>query len=295
MRRCVPFLLLVCVAAPSLAQQRLTLPRVSPHARVMQTIGMTDLTVDYHRPAVDGRLIWNELVPYGKVWRAGANENTTFETSTEIQVEGVTLPAGRYGLHMIPGVNEWTILFSSMADAWGSFSYDASEDVARVTVIPREATPQERLSYRFDDPDLNSTTLVLHWEHLEVPIRITADTPSLVLLSMETELRGTPGVFPEGWDQIATFALDSGLRTEDALAWAERSIANRPMFSNQMTKARALDALGRNDEAMALRRVTLAEARESDVETYVQARRRTGHGSEADRVEALFQQRETEE
>ena len=258
----------------------------------MQTIGMTDLVVDYHRPAVSGRTIWGELVPFGELWRAGANENTTFETSTEVQIEGSTLPAGRYGLHTLPGENEWTLIFSSMADAWGSYFYDPSEDVLRVTVSPHEAPMQERLSYSFEDPDLASTTLVLRWERLAVPIRITADTPALVLANMEQELHGVPGFFPEGWDQIATFALDNGLRTEDALAWAERSIERSPMFSNQMTKARALDALGRSEEAHALRSAAVEVAAESDVDAYVQARRRTGDTDEASRVQSLFEARD---
>ncbi|MEO0559421.1 MAG: DUF2911 domain-containing protein [Bacteroidota bacterium] len=289
MRQLSVLALALCLAVPALAQRQLTTPRVSPHARVMQTIGMTEITVAYHRPAVSGRAVWGELVPYGEVWRAGANENTTFETSTEVQIEGAALPAGRYGLHTIPGEREWTIIFSSMADAWGSYFYDASEDVLRVTVTPSEASMQERLSYSFHAPDLTSTTLVLHWDQLAVPIRITANTPALVLANMEQELHGTAGFFPEGWDQIATYALDHNLRTEDALAWVERSIERSPMFSNQMTKARALDALGQADEAHALRLAALAVAAESDVDAYVQARRRAGQTEEAARVQDLFE------
>jgi hypothetical protein len=108
---------------------------------------------------------------------------------------------------------------------------------------------------------------------------------------MEKELHGVPGFFPEGWDQIATFALDNGLRTENALEWAEQSIQRGPMFSNQMTKARALDALGRTDEAEALRLAAVAVASESDVDAYVQARRRSGQTEDADHVQALFDDR----
>lgn len=292
MRRLAVLFLLLCLAAPSLAQRRLTMPRVSPHARVMQTIGMTDLTVDYHRPAVGDRAIWGELVPYGEVWRAGANENTTFETSTAIEVEGKSLPAGRYGVHMIPGEYEWTVILSRMADAWGSFFYDVSEDALRVTVAPREAPMQERLAYRFDDPSLNTTTLVLHWERLEIPLRITANTPEIVLAHMEQELHGTPGFFAEGWEQIAAFALDHDLRTEDALAWAEQSIERGATFGNQMTKARALDALGRTVEADALRTAALSVATQSDVDAYVQARRRAGRTEEAERILDQYEGRE---
>ena len=283
--------LLLATAAPALAQRQLTTPRVSPHGRVMQTVGMTDLTVDYHRPAVNGRAVWGELVPYGDVWRAGANENTTFETSTDITVQGERLPAGRYGFHVIPTEGEWTVIFSSMADAWGSYFYDASEDVLRVTARPREGAMQERLAFRFDDPDLDSATLVLHWERLELPVALAADTPALVLDSMERELRGVAGFFAEGWEQIATYALDNGLRAEDALAWAEHSIERGASFGNQMTKARALDALGQTAEATALRAAALSVAEEAEVQAYAQSRRRAGHGDEADRVLALYRDR----
>ena len=123
---------LLLIAPLTYAQQALTTPQVSPHARVMQTIGLTDITIDYHRPAVNGRPLWGALVPYDQVWRAGANENTTFEVSTEVTINDRTLPAGRYGLHMIPTTGAWTVIFSSMADAWGSFSYDEREDALAV-------------------------------------------------------------------------------------------------------------------------------------------------------------------
>ena len=291
MRHVALGILLLGLAAPAVAQRQLTTPRVSPHSRVMQTIGMTDLSVDYHRPAVNGRAVWGELVPYGDVWRAGANENTTFETSTDITVQGETLPAGLYGFHVIPGEGEWTVIFSSMSDAWGSYFYDASEDVLRVTASPRDAAMQERLSFRFDDPDLASATLVLHWDRLELPIAIEADTPGLVLANMERELHGVPGFFAEGWEQIATYALDHGLRTEDALQWAENSIQRGAAFGNQMTKARALDALGQTSEASALRTAALSVAEEADVEAYAQSRRRAGHADEADRVLELYRDR----
>lgn len=127
-------------------------PQASPAAKVEQTVGLTRLAVDYHRPAVNGRKVWGMLVPYGQVWRAGANENTLFTTSSAIKVQGKPLAAGSYGLHMIPTANEWTIIFNKVTTAWGSFSYDAKQDSLRVTVRPVEAPEmEERLSYRFDD------------------------------------------------------------------------------------------------------------------------------------------------
>ncbi len=274
--------LLAAFALPALAQTELTTPRVSPHARVSQTVGLTEMSVDYHRPAVNGRAIWGALVPYGEVWRAGANENTVFETSTEIEIEGQTLPAGRYGLHTIPTDGTWTIAFSTVSAAWGSYTYDPAEDALRVTVTPRVAPMQEHLAYRFDVLTDTSATLVLHWDQLEVPIQIGVNTPAVVLATMERELRGVAGFYWEGWHQIAAYALDHDLRLEEALGWSDRSIERRPTFANQMTKAAVLDALGRSAEADSVRDDAYAEAAEEDVRAYARARRRAGRSDQAD-------------
>src|SRR5216110_3189837 len=119
------------------AQSDLKLPDVSQAAEVKQRIALTDITIKYHRPLVKGRKIWGGLVPYGKVWRAGANENTTIDFSDPVSVEGQPLAKGIYGLHLIPGENEWTVIFSKNSSSWGSFSYDKAEDALRVTVKPQ--------------------------------------------------------------------------------------------------------------------------------------------------------------
>jgi len=277
-----PALLLLALAAPALAQTPLTTPLASPHARVEQTVGLTDLAVDYHRPAVHGRRVWGDLVPYGEVWRAGANENTVFETSTPIRVEGQALPAGRYGLHTIPTEDAWTVILSTQADAWGSYSYDPAEDALRVVVAPRAGSATERLTYRFEAPDDSTTTLVLAWESLEVPVRLTVDTPGVVLTSMERELRSLPGFYWQGWNEIASYALDHGRRLDDALAWAERSVQMQPTFANTMTRARILDALDRATDAADARDEAFALATQEEVRAYARERRRAGRPDEAD-------------
>ncbi len=268
--RYLPLLgLLVLLASPVVAQQGLTVPRVSPHANVGQRIGLTDVTVDYHRPAVNGRTVWGELVPYGQVWRAGANENTTVTFSSPVTVGGAEVPAGTYGLHMIPTTSgPWTVILSSMADAWGSFSYDEKEDVARVTVTPREAGMEERLSYRFDDPTDTSAELVMAWENVEVPIPISVDTPNVVLANMEREMRGLPRFSWQGWDQIASWALQNDLKLEEALGWAEQSVGTNRTFTNTMTLAALQEKLGRTPEADATRTDAMALATEAEMNTY---------------------------
>lgn len=159
--------------------------RKSLKAYVTQRLGLdTDITIDYSRPGVKGRKIWGELVPYGMVpgdrfskgspypWRAGANENTTIEFNKDVLIEGNKLPAGKYGMHMIPSEKEWIIIFSKNNSAWGSFSYTQEEDALRVTVTPVEAPHQEWLIYGFEDLAGTSATAFLHWEKLKVPFKI---------------------------------------------------------------------------------------------------------------------------
>jgi len=154
-------------------------------ASVMQRLGVdTDITIEYSRPGVKGRKIWGELVPYGMnpgnkyskdkpyPWRAGANENTTIEFSKDVLVEGNKLPAGKYGIHMIPRKKEWVIIFSTNSEAWGSFSYNKDEDALRITVTPEEAQHKEWLTYKFTKLAGTSAIAWIHWEKLKVPFRI---------------------------------------------------------------------------------------------------------------------------
>src|SRR3954470_2409903 len=161
-------LLLVLTAGGALAQQ-LDLPRPSPHASVTQTVGVTDITIKYSRPGVKGRQIWGKVVPYGEVWRAGANENTTIKFSTAVKIDGHELPAGIYGLQMIPTAESWTVIFSKDANEWGAFSYKQADDALRIEVKPQPAEARERMAYDFDDVTDTATKVVLHWEKLTVP------------------------------------------------------------------------------------------------------------------------------
>jgi hypothetical protein len=147
----------------------LDLPRDSQHAKVIQRVGITDITINYHRPLVKGRKVWGGLVPYGQVWRAGANENTTIEFSDPVTVEGKTLAKGIYGLHMIPTENDWTVIFSKVATAWGSFTYKESEDALRVNVKPRPADMKEALAYEIDNVTPNAAVVTLRWEKVAAP------------------------------------------------------------------------------------------------------------------------------
>ena len=264
-RLSLPALALLAAAAASAQTPPVQLPQASPEASVAQTVGLTKLEVHYHRPAVAKRKVWGELVPYGEVWRAGANENTTFTASTDVSVEGQKLAAGTYGLHMIPGEKDWTVVFSRMADAWGSFSYDQKEDALRVTATPQAGPAVERLSYAFDDPSDAGATLVLRWEQLAVPVHVTVDTPAVVVESLRRDLRGLPRFSWQGWNQAAAYCARAGVNTDEALTWANRSVTMNENFTNLRTKALLLEKKGDATQAAALRARALELATEADM------------------------------
>lgn len=147
-------------------------PRVSPKAGVSQTIGVTNIAVSYSRPGVKGRTIWGELVPFNKIWRAGADEATTISFSSEVSIEGQSVAAGKYSIFTIPNKDSWTIILNSVAEQWGAYNYDESKDVLRVEVKPFEGNFVEWLKFSFDELTKESGTLILEWGNLKVPIKI---------------------------------------------------------------------------------------------------------------------------
>lgn len=272
----------------SLAQAQsfvLELPRPSQHAIVAQRIGITDVTINYHRPLVNNRKVWGGLVPYGQVWRAGANENTVIEFSTPVTVEGQPLPAGRYGLHMLPGENEWTVIFSRNSTSWGSFTYDQKEDALRVTVKPQAAEMHEALTYDFADPKADSTVATLEWEKLAVPFKISVNVNQVMDDSLHRQLRGLAQYTWMSWDDAANYLLASKSNLDEALKYANTSIDNEDRYDNEITKSAVLKALGRKDEAQAAEDKALALA--SPLQVHIFARGLQGQGQQ-DRAFQIF-------
>ena len=143
-------------------------PQPSPYASVTQRIGLNDVTFAYHRPGVKGRKVWGELVPFGQVWRAGANDATTISFTEDVTIEEQPLRAGTYAFFAIPGEREWTLVFNREPRQWGAFDYKEAKDALRVKVAARPCPLEEWLSFRFRDLTLNSAAAVLAWEKLEV-------------------------------------------------------------------------------------------------------------------------------
>ncbi len=246
----------------------LNLPRESQRAMVSQRIGITDITINYHRPQVKGRKIFGGLQPYGEVWRAGANENTTIEFTDAVSIDGHPLLKGVYGLHMIPGESDWTVIFSKNSTSWGSFTYNQAEDALRVIVRARPADLQEALVYNFDDVTGTSATITMRWERVAIPIHVTVDTPAIVAASLRNQLRSRVKYEWAAWNEAATYLMDNKLSTEEALKDAQTSIETEDHFENEMTKSRALGMLGRKDEAMAARDKAFAMGTQQQLHTY---------------------------
>ncbi len=243
------FIATAIVVTSAFAQNDLNLPDQSQAAMIKQRIALTDITISYHRPVVKGRKIWGGLVPNGQVWRAGANENTTFETSDPITVEGQALPKGTYGLHMIPNGDSWTVIFSNTTTGWGSYSYKQEEDALRVNVKPRALTDlEEALEYEFEDLGPNSATVTMKWEKVAVPFKV-AVTDQTVLDNIKEQMKGRGQFTWQSPDEAATFCLQHNIELEQGLKWADLSIQNEERFDNLSTKVDLLRALHRDDEA----------------------------------------------
>ena len=259
----------------------LDLPVESQQAQVMQRIGTTDITITYSRPAVKGRAIWGATVPYDRIWRAGANENTVITVSSDVTVEGQPLKAGTYGLHMIPTKTAWTVIFSTDHRSWGSFFHKPENDALRVTVTPRPCPMTEHLSYTFDALTGNSAELRLRWETLEIPVRIGVDVNAVVLARMDDQLKGLSAFNWEPWYEAARYCHDEGIGADKVMAWIDRSIALRPNFENQALKADLLDGAGRSTEAAALRRNMLEVATNGELNRHGYTLLQAGKQAEA--------------
>jgi len=243
----------VLLVAGSALAQAISVPPNGDNQRatVTQYIGPVAVTIDYRSPDVhapngeDRRgKIWGALVPYGLTdlgfgtckqcpWRAGANENTTFKVSHDVNINGQKLPAGTYGLHFIADANEWTIIFSNNSTSWGSFTYDPAEDALRVKAKPAKSEYHEWLTYEFTDRKPDRATAAMKWEDLTLPWTITvSNVEDIYLAKIRNELRGQTGFNWQNWNAAAQYAL-TVKRTDDALEFARIGVGGVLPFIGQ--------------------------------------------------------------
>jgi len=287
-------LCVLCFAAAAFAQ--ITTPRPSQKASVMQRIGITDVTITYSRPGVKNRKIWGDplpeqaavkgeatldnqnerpkgapIVPWGHMWRTGANEATQFVITDDVLINGQKLPAGSYSLHTIPNKDEWTIVFNGTANQWGSFNYDPAKDTLRVKAKPESLqTSQEWLSFTIDPVTDDSAQVNIRWEKISVPF--TVKVPDVAALTL-TKLKTTVGeAKPDDWRtpmQAGMYLINNNNPADDAqgLAWVDQSIKVKETFQNLSNKANALYKLGKKEEAFAVAEQAIQRGKADKVDT----------------------------
>jgi tetratricopeptide (TPR) repeat protein len=281
-------LLMAAMSGVSPAQSFvLDLPLQSQHAQVSQRIGVTDITINYHRPLVNDRKVWGNLVPYGQVWRAGANINTTITFSDPVQIEGKPLDKGTYGLHMLPNADEWIVIFSRNSTSWGAFTYDEKEDALRVTVKPKTADMHNALTYDFDELKPDSAMVELEWEKVAVPFKVSVDVHDLVQASLKKQLRNLSQYTWMSWDDAANYLLTEKIASDEALTFANKSIENEDRYENEITKSKALIALNRKDEAATAEKRALGMA--TPLQTHLYGRQLQGE-KRNDEAFAIFRE-----
>ena len=242
--------LAAALAAAAVAQEppKLTLPRPSPSATVKQTVGLTDITIAYSSPAVKGRTIWGDVVPYDEIWRAGANECTKVTFSTAVAVAGKPVAAGSYCLFLLPTRAGWTFILNKDTSLSGTSGYKAENDVLRVPAAATGIPPRERLAYSVIDFSDDGGTLALEWDKLRVGVHFELATREAVMAAIRS-------LKTDEWRPYASAArylLDT--KTEPALAMdlVDRSIKLKEEWSNLWVKAQLLAAAGKTKEAIAL-------------------------------------------
>jgi len=261
--------------------QPVTIPRTpSPAASVSQTIGISTVTVNYSRPAVKGRVVWGNLVPYGwnaqgfgngnsAPWRAGANENTTIKFSHDAKVEGKPVPKGEYGLFFVINAdNSGEVILSKDNRSWGSFFYEPKQDQLRSKIQLRDGAFTEMLTYDFINSAKNSSELVLSWEKKQFPVKIEFAVDDIVMANAAEELKGPTGFNWQGFASAANYAVQNNTNYEQALKWIDQAIAQNNSFATLSVKSNILKAMNKNDESDKLMKEALAIANEGELNVY---------------------------
>jgi hypothetical protein len=251
------------------ASAQLTLPRESQRQEIVQTVGDTKISIVYHRPNAKGRTLWGCqaknvvpkgnyeepcIVPIGQVWRTGANENTTFEVTNEVKINGQPLPAGKYGLHMIPGADEWTVIFNKVNNEWGSFKYDEKQDQLRVKVKPQTAEMLETMELGFENVKPTTAEVAVRWEKVRVPFTVDiGDMNTRVLNYIRESMKNLKAEDMRSPIDGANFVFNNKLTASygEAIGWLDTLLKKRETPGALALKANLLAETGKTAEAIA--------------------------------------------
>jgi hypothetical protein len=248
----LPVLLTVTLAAQDKpAPVRLAQLRVSPASTLSQEIGISKIDLTFARPAVKGRKIWGGLVPFGEVWRAGANNATVITFSHAAKVAGKDVPAGTNGFFVIPNEKSWTLILNKKAKQWGAYEYKKEEDLMRWEATPQAGPFLEYLDYRVMPSDISNATVELGWEKLRVSFPVAFDTRTIYWAQLEDKLKQAPETDWVPWYQAAKYCQDQGIEPQKAQTWIEKSLKAGQSFWNHETAARIDKDAKRMPEALA--------------------------------------------
>ena len=247
--------------------QDLNIPPPSPPQTIKQTFGLSTIELSYSRPSVKGRKIFGELVPFGKVWRTGANNATTIRFGDEVTIGGKKIPPGQYGLLTIPGESAWTFIISHQVDVTNPSTYKEDQDIVRVS-SKSETLPiaMENFSILFDHISDTTCYLEMVWDHTAVGFPITTDIDPRIMANINTAMMGDK----KPYFQSAVYYLDKGKNLDSALAWFNKAAAQDPdAYFIVYQKARCLAKMGKNQDAISTAQHGIELARKANNNDYV--------------------------
>ncbi|WP_296701483.1 DUF2911 domain-containing protein [Algoriphagus sp.] len=250
--------------------QQIDMPQASPSAKIAQKIGLTDVTVSYSRPSMKGRKIFGELVPYGSVWRTGANGATILSFSTDVMIQGNNIPKGQYSLYSIPDKNTWTIIISKNTKLWGAIGYNPEEDVIRVQVTPEKTKKKyETFEIGFDNMTDSGADLNLAWEQTSVRFHISMDPDPVVMAQIKEYVLDQETDNPNLLYEASSYYLNTGRDLDKAYKWIQESVENDPKYWAFHLKAKIEVALGMKTEAVESAKESIELAQEAQNPDYV--------------------------
>ncbi len=250
--------------------QQIEMPQASPAATIAQKIGLTDVKIEYSRPSTKGRKIFGELVPFGQVWRTGANAATIITFSTDVKIEGNEVPAGSYAIYSIPDRNEWTIILSKNTKLWGAVGYNQEDDYLRFKVKPgKTGQKYETMEVGFVDMTDTGATVSIKWEQTRVRFRIETDVDPIVMAQIRQLVIDQQPTNPGLYYQAANYYFTNNKDMRQALEWINKSVDSDPKYWTVHLKAKIELALGMKKEAIESARSSMNMAKEAKNPDYV--------------------------
>ncbi|MFT7343633.1 MAG: hypothetical protein ACI9XP_000207 [Lentimonas sp.] len=260
------FVAATALAFSSMVSAQIKTPQPSPTASIEQMVGLTEVEIEYSRPGVKGRTIFGDLLPFGEIWRTGANSATLIEVSDDVKIGGQAVPAGQYALYTIPGAEEWTVIIHKHLENWGAGGYDKTQDLCRFMVKPTKLNDKvESFTIDFSNFTTNSANIELKWENTMISFLMETPTDAAVEKQIKSQLVDQPAAGT--YYSAASYYLEKGENLDKADVWIDKAISQRPeAFWYVHAKAKIQAAQGKTKEAVvtAEKSMALAKAAEDD-------------------------------